>query len=92
MIDVWRRKVVVWDVAEREDAAIAAELVSKACLRGRISRGRKQPLILYSDNSKAMRAATFESRLQGLGVLRSFSRPRVSNYNSYSEALFKTAK
>jgi putative transposase len=54
-------------------------------LRERISKGRKQPLILHADNGNAMRAATLESRLGELGVLRSFSRPRVSNDNPYSE-------
>ena len=92
VIDVWSRKVVVWDVAEREDSAIAADLVSRACLRERISKSRQQPLILHADNGNAMRAATLESRLEELGVLRSFSRPRVSNDNPYSEALFHTAK
>ena len=33
VIDVWSRKVVACDVAEREDSAIAADLVSRACLR-----------------------------------------------------------
>jgi transposase InsO family protein len=33
VIDVWRRKVVGWDVAEREDPAIAADLVGRTCLR-----------------------------------------------------------
>ena len=33
-----------------------------------------------------------ESRLEELGVLRSFSRPRVSNDNPYSESLFRTVK
>jgi transposase InsO family protein len=33
-----------------------------------------------------LRAATLESRLEELGVLRSFSRPRVSNDNSYSKS------
>jgi putative transposase len=83
---------VAWDVAEREDPAIAADLVSRACLRERISKGRKQPLVLHADNGNAMRAATLESRLEELGVLRSFSRPRVSNDNPYSESLFRTAK
>ncbi len=92
VIDVWSRKVVAWDVAEREDPAIAADLVSRACIRERISKGRKQPLILHADNGNAMRAAMLESRLEELGVLRSFSRPRVSNDNPYSESLFKTAK
>jgi hypothetical protein len=39
-----------------------------------------------------MRAATRERRLEELGMLRSFSRPRVSNDNPYSESLFRTAK
>lgn len=84
--------MVAWEVAEREEPAIAADLVSRACLRERISKRRKQPLILHADNGNAMRAATLESWLEELGVLRSFSRPRVSNDNPYSESLFRTAK
>ncbi len=79
VIDVWSRKVVDWDITEREDPAIAANLVSRACLRERISKGRCQPLILNADNDNAMRAATLENLLEVLGVLRSFSRPQVSN-------------
>jgi putative transposase len=92
VIDVWSRKVVAWDVAEREDTATAADLVSRACLRERISNRRQHPLILHADNGNAMRAATLEARLEELGVLRSFSRPRVSNDNPYSESLLRTAK
>jgi putative transposase len=83
VINVWSRKVVAWDVAEREDPKIAADLVSRACLRERISKGRPHPLILHADNSNAMRAATLESQLEELGGLRSFSRPRVSNDNPF---------
>ena len=78
VVDVWSRKVVAWDVADREDAQIAADLVSRACLRERISKGRRQILILHADNGNAMRAATLESRLEELGVLRSFSRPSAA--------------
>ena len=92
VVDVWSRKVVAWDVAEVESAELAADLVSRACLRERISKGRQQPLTLHADNGNAMRAATLESRLEELGVLRSFSRPRVSNDNPYSESLFRTVK
>ena len=53
VIDVWSRKVVVWDVDELEDPAIAADLVSRACLRERISKRRRQPLILHADNGNA---------------------------------------
>ena len=92
VIDVWSCKVVAWDVAEREDPAIAPDLVSRACLKERICKGRKDPLVFHADNGNAMRAATLESRLEELGVLRSFSRPRVSNDNPYSESLFRTLK
>jgi transposase InsO family protein len=79
VINIWSRRVVAWDGDEREDPAIAADLVSRACLRKRIKKGKKQPLILHADNGNSMRAATLESSLEELGVLRSFSRPRVSN-------------
>ncbi len=51
--DVWSRKVVSWDVSEREDSQIAADLISRACMRERISKGRSQPLILHADNGYA---------------------------------------
>jgi putative transposase len=92
VIDVWSRKIVAWEVADREDSQLAADLVSRACLRERISKGRPHPLILHAETGNAMRAATMESRLEELGVLRSFSRPRVSNDNPFSESLFRTVK
>ena len=100
MVDVWSRKVVAWDVAEVESAQIAADLVQRACLKERYCRPRgfgsrqchQPPLILHADNGNAMRGATLESRLEEMGVLRSFSRPRVSNDNPYSESLFRTVK
>jgi putative transposase len=92
VIGLWSRKVVAWDVAGREDPSIAADLVSGACLREQISKGRKKPLVLHVDNGNAKRAVTLESRLEELGVIRSFSRPRLSNDNPYSESLFRTAK
>lgn len=66
----WSRKDVAWDVAEREDPAIAADLVSRACLRERISKVRQEPQILHADNGNVMRAAPLESRLEWLGALR----------------------
>ena len=100
VVDVWSRKVVAWDVAEVESAEIAADLVQRACLKERYRRPRgfgsrqcqQPPLILHADNGNAMRGATLESRLEEMGVLRSFSRPRVSNDNPYSESLFRTVK
>jgi len=92
VVDIWSRKVVAWDVEQSESAELAAQLVSRACLKERINSYRSQPLILHADNGSSMRAATLEVRLEELGVLRSFSRPRVSNDNPYSESLFRTVK
>jgi len=69
-------------------AELMANLVSRACIKERINSCRKQPLILHADNGNAMRAATLEVRLEELGVLRSFSRPRVSNDNPYPNRYF----
>jgi hypothetical protein len=78
-------------------AEIAADLVQRACLKERYRRPRgfsanqcpQPPLILHADNGNAMRGATLEARLEEMGVLRSFSRPKVSNDNPYSESLFR---
>ena len=63
MINLWSKKVVAWDVENSEDTKLAAVLVSRACLRERIGKQRKQTLILHADDGNAMRAATLEVRL-----------------------------
>jgi putative transposase len=90
VIDVWNRKVVAQEFAARDNPAIAADLVSRDCIPERMNKGRNQPLILHANNSNPMRAATLESRMEELGVLRSFSRQRLSNDNPYYESLFRT--
>jgi putative transposase len=72
--------------------AIAEGLVSRGYMRERIGKGRSKPLILHPDHADPMRAATLESCLEELGVLRWISWPRVSNDNPYTESLFRTAK
>ena len=49
-------------------------------------------MVLHSDDSSSMKAATFKVTLEKLGSQSSFSRPRVSNDNPCSESLFKTMK
>jgi hypothetical protein len=44
----------------------------RACIRDRISKDHKKPLVLHADNGNAMRATTLVSRLEWLGILRSF--------------------
>jgi len=61
VIDVWSRKVVAWDIESSEDPKLAANLVGRACLRERITRRRKQPLILHADNGNALAAGFSKS-------------------------------
>ena len=89
MIDMFSRFIVGYEVWETEKAEYAEHLIKKAVLAQGIQ-GR--PLVLHSDNGSPMKAATFLATLEKLGVQSSFSRPRVSNDNPYSESLFKTMK
>lgn len=89
IIDMFSRLIVAYEVWETEKAEYAENLVRKATLSQGIA-GR--PLVLHSDNGSPMKAATFLATLEKLGVQSSFSRPRVSNDNPYSESLFKTMK
>ena len=89
IIDMFSRLIVGYEVWEEENSNHAEHLIRKATLSQGIA-GR--PLVLHSDNGSPMKAATFQATLEKLGVQSSFSRPRVSNDNPYSEALFKTMK
>jgi len=88
-MDVYSRKIVGWQVYERESSEWAAEIVRDIVQREGITR---QQVTLHSDNGGPMKGATMLATLQTLGILPSFSRPAVSNDNPYSEALFKTLK
>ncbi|MRG97787.1 transposase [Polyangium spumosum] len=47
---------------------------------------------LHADNGGPMKGSTMLATLQRLGVVPSFSRPRVSDDNPYAEAMFRTLK
>jgi transposase InsO family protein len=64
-------------------------MIEEACAREGV---QHHQLVLHSDNGGPMKGATLLATLQLLGVLTSFSRPRVSNDNPFSESLFRTAK
>jgi len=89
ILDIYSRKIVGWEVQERESAELAADLVRKAVwAEGCLTR----PLVLHADNGSPMKGATMKATLERLGVIASYSRPRVSDDNPFSEALFRTCK
>lgn len=89
MKDIYSRKLVANEVHDTEAAELAAALLTRGCLREGIA---GKPLTLHSDNGSAMKGSTMLATMQNLGVVPSFSRPRVSNDNAHAETLFRTAK
>lgn len=89
VLDVYSRKVVAHEVHSAESAEMASLLMRKASLAEGLA-GRK--VVLHSDNGSSMKGATMLATLEKLGIMPSFSRPRVSNDNAFAESLFRTCK
>jgi putative transposase len=89
VLDIFSRLVVAWMLAHRESGELAQDLFAQACEQQRVEPGQ---LVVHADRGSAPTAKTLAQLLADLGVDRSFSRPRVSNDNPFSEAQFKTLK
>ena len=89
ILDVFSRYVVGWMVAHRERAMLAERLIEETCRRQQISSGQ---LTIHADRGTSMTSKPVALLLSDLGVVKSHSRPHVSNDNPYSEAHFKTLK
>jgi len=89
IVDIYSRKIVGWEVHDRESGELAAELMQRTVLAEQCFR---KPLVLHSDNGSPMKSYTLQSKLVDLGITPSHSRPRVSNDNAFSESLFRTIK
>ena len=89
IMDVWSRKIVEAAVYDHECNEQAAKLFQSAVAAEQADPSR---LVLHSDNGSPMKGSTMTATLQRLGVTASFSRPRVSDDNPYSESLFRTLK
>ena len=89
ILDIFSRKITGWEVHECEFGDYAATLVHKAVLKEQCM---QEPLVLHADNGAIQKGSTLRAKLEFLGVTSSFSRPRVSNDNPYSESLFRTCK
>lgn len=89
MTDVFSRKITAWEVHEVESGEYASELLQ----RGVLSEGCASTLeCLHADNGAIQKSSTLRAKMEWLGIEPSYSRPRVSNDNAISEALFRTTK
>lgn len=89
VIDVFSRRIMGWDIREEESMEHAASLIRRICAMNGVN---PKGLVLHSDNGGPMKGSTMLATLHWLGIVPSFSRPRVSDDNAFSEALFKTLK
>jgi len=88
-LDIFSRKIVGFDVFDKQCAEHAAFVVSNAYVAESLREG---DLTLHADNGGPMKGSTMLATLQMLGIIPSFSRPSVSDDNPFSESLFKTLK
>ena len=89
ILDIFSRYVVGWMVSFNEQTALAKRLIAQSCLKQQIAPGQ---LILHADRGSSMKSKGVAELLCDLGVVKTHSRPHVSNDNPYSEAQFKTLK
>lgn len=89
VLDLFSRFPVAWTISRKENAAVAQHLFSHALESHAIEPGR---LVVHQDRGAPMIAHGYREFLDAFGVRRSYSRPRVSNDNAFSESCFKTIK
>jgi putative transposase len=86
MLDIFSRYAVGWTLAETETAELATEFIDD------VIRTHGKPKVVHADRGTSMTSKSVAQLLVDLDVVRSHSRPHVSNDNPYSEAQFKTLK
>jgi putative transposase len=89
ILDIFSRYVVGWMVAQSEAAYLAEQLIEETCGKQNISPGQ---LTIHADRGPAMTSKTVALLFSDLDILRSHSRPYVSDDNPFSESHFRTLK
>ena len=89
IIDLFSRLNPGWMLAHYERGDLAAKLIRQTCKRQGIEPGS---LTIHADRGPVPKGKTVKQLLIDMDVVRSLSRPRVSNDNPFSEAEFRTMK
>lgn len=89
VLDLFSRYTVGWLLARTENGKLAARLLRDAYEKQGVEPSQ---LIVHADRGTAATSNTVADMLTALGVSRSFSRPRVSDDNPFSESHFKHLK
>jgi len=89
ILDLFSRFTPGWMLAHRETGDLAAKLIRETCKRHDVAPGT---LTAHADRGSVQKGKTVGQLLADLDVTSSFSRPRVSNDNPFSESHFRTLK
>lgn len=89
ILDIFSRYTVGWLLAHRECSELATRLIRETCAKQDV---QPDQLTIHSDRGPAMKSQTVAQLLAGLRVVKSHSRPSISNDNPFSESQFKTFK
>lgn len=89
ILDLFSRYIVGWQVAARESATVAQQLIDACCTQQRVTPGQ---LTIHADRGSPMTAKSTALLYVDLGIAKSHSRPYTSNDNPYPEANFRTFK
>ena len=89
ILDIFSRYAVGWLLAHRECSELASRLIRETCEKQDVN---SDQLTIHSDRGPAMKSHSVAQLLAALGVVKSHSRPHISNDNPFSESQFKTFK
>ncbi len=89
ILDLFSRFTPGWMLAHEETGELASRLLRETCQRHRV---QPNTLTVHADRGSVQKGKTVKQMLCDLDVAPSFSRPRVSNDNPFSESQFRTLK
>lgn len=87
VIDIWDKSIVGWSIQDRE-----SEIHSRDLFESVFTKEHFPNVHIHSDNGHPMKGTSLMALFHKLDIVNSYSRPRVSNDNPFSESFFKTLK
>ncbi|HEY8311154.1 MAG TPA: DDE-type integrase/transposase/recombinase, partial [Gemmatimonadaceae bacterium] len=89
MLDIFSRFVVGWMLVRRSNGDLARHFIEQTLQREGVE---PDQVVIHADRGTEMTAQPVCALMDKLGVVRSHSRPHVSDDNPFSESQFRTPK
>ena len=92
LLDEYSRKVVSFRISWNMTNAEGKELLQEGIENEGLTQEQVAALVLFNDRGTQMKAKSFKTFLEDLGISQKFARPRTPNDNPFVESLFSTTK